>query len=302
VTAVFSAEWNMHFSPRNVRSRRRRFPNSGETISGFTAIFCDDWKDDMSEEEIIDDYVWPSKREREEDVEFFAQHWDSSQPSYKRQRLESPIESVPFLAESPEPQLSPSGNSPPESLSITAPSPESQISLYVTSPKPQIYQFDEFESEKWPSPPGDLECNVDARLMDSSEEKLLTPDIILSEDLIRDVTTLRRPLDLGIAALGPDLYPALISDEPENSSGAVTNLNLKTEASNGVLHSCEEVSGEQWSQIDDSEVEPEGFEFWDDFMKCCMGVLGEHKVKECQIMDAPQEPRFELCFEEMIDC
>ncbi|KAH8780504.1 hypothetical protein F5882DRAFT_379700 [Hyaloscypha sp. PMI_1271] len=218
VTAVFSDEWNRHFNPRNVRSRRRRFLNSGETISGFTAIFCDDWKDDMGEEEVIDDYVWPSKREREEDVEFFARHWDSSQHSYKRQRLESPIESVSFLAESPEPQLSPSGNSPPESLSFTAISPGSQTSLYATSPKPQIYQFDEFESGNWPSPPGDLEYNVDSRLMDSSEEKLLTPDIILSEDLIRDVTTLGQPLDLGIAALDPDLYPALISDEAENSS------------------------------------------------------------------------------------
>jgi hypothetical protein len=302
VTAVFSDEWNRHFSPRNVRSRRRRFLNSGETISGFTAIFCDDWKDDMGEEEVIDDYIWSSKREREENVEFFAQHWDSSQPGYKRQRLESPTESVSFLAESPEPQLSPSANSSPESLSFTALSPESQISLYATSPKPQIYQFDEFESEKWPSPPGDLDYNVDSRLMDSGEEKLLTPDIILSEDLIRDVTTLGQPLDLGITALNPDLHLALISDGAENSSTAVTNLNFKTKTSNGILHSCEEVSGEQLSQMDDSEVEPEGFEFWDDFMKCCMGVLGDHKVKECQITDAPQEPRFELCFEEMIDC
>jgi hypothetical protein len=301
VTAVFSDEWNRHFSPRNVRSRRRRFLNSGETISGFTAIFCDDWKDDMGEEEVIDDYVWPSKREREEDVEFFAQHWDSSQLSYKRQRLESPVESLSFLAESPEPQLSPSGNSPPESLSFTALSPESQISLYVTSPKPQIYQFDEFESEKWPWPPGDLDYNVDSRLMDSGEEKLLTPDIILSEDLIRDVTTLGKPLDLGITALDPDLHLALISDKAKNSSTAVMNLNFKAKTSNGILHSCEEVTGEQWSQIDDSEVELEGFEFWDDFMKCCMGVLGDHKGKECQIMDA-QEPKFELCFEEMIDC
>jgi hypothetical protein len=206
------------------------------------------------------------------------------------------------LAESPEPQLSPSGDSPPESLSFTALSPESQISLYATSPKPQIYQFDEFESEKWQSPPGDLDYNVDSRLMDSGEEKLLTPEIILSEDLIRDVTTLGQPLDLGITALNPDLHLALISDGAENSSTAVTNLNFKTKTSNGILHSCEEVSGEQLSQMDDSEVEPEGFEFWDDFMKCCMGVLGDHKVKECQIMDAPQEPRFELCFEEMIDC
>ncbi|KAK4985891.1 hypothetical protein LTR50_005680 [Elasticomyces elasticus] len=259
----------------------------------------------MDEKEDIDDYMWPLKREREEDVDFFAQHWDSSQPLYKRQCLESPVESLPFSAESPESQLSSSANSAPESLSFTATSPESQLSLYVTSPEPQIYQFEEFESGKWPSSLGGLECNVNSRLADSDEEKLLTPGFVLSEDLLPNVPMLVQPEDFDIAALDKvdlDLYLALISDEAENSSTPVTNLDFKTKMSNGMLHSCEEASGEQWSQNDGCEVEPEGFEFWDEFMRCCIGVHSDHDVKECQRLDASKEPRFELCFDEMIDC
>jgi hypothetical protein len=297
VTAIFSDEWNWNFSPRNMRSRRRRFLNSGETISGFTAIFCDDWKDDIDEEEDMDEYIWPSKRAREEDVDFFAPHWDASQPDYKRQRLEYEVECLSFLPESPESQLSPPANSPPESLSFTATSPESQTSLHFTSPEPQVYQFDEFDSEKWPTPPGALEWNVNSRLEDSNEEELLTPGFLLSEDLLSHVPTLLQPPSLDIAALdkvGRDIYLTLISDEGENSATATTNLNSKTRTSIGDLYSGEEVSGEQWSQKDGCHAEPEGFEFWDDFLKCCMSDHGDHKVKKCQRLDASKEPRFEL--------
>ncbi|KAH8656293.1 hypothetical protein BGZ61DRAFT_372722 [Ilyonectria robusta] len=44
-TAEFSDDWDWPFNPKNSRSRRRRFAHSGERITGFTAVFCDDWKD-----------------------------------------------------------------------------------------------------------------------------------------------------------------------------------------------------------------------------------------------------------------
>jgi hypothetical protein len=306
VRVVFSDEWNWSFSPRNLRSRRRRFLNSGERISGFTAIFCDDWKDDIDEDQDIDDYILRSKREREDDMDFFTENWDLSQPRSKRQRLESRVESLSILAESSESQLSSPTNFPPESLSFTATTPESELSLYIGSPEPKLYHFDEFESKKSPSSLGYLEHNVNSRLVDSEEEKLMIPGVVLSEDLPPNVPKLVQHLDLDIAALDKvdrDLYLALMSDESENYSTGVMNPNLKTKKSNDMMCSCEEAAAsEQWSQNDGCELEPGGFEFWDDFMQCCMGVHSDHDVEECFRSNAPNEPRFELCFEEMIDC
>jgi hypothetical protein len=121
VTAVFSDEWNWSFSPSNVRSRRRRFINSGETISGFTAVFSDDWKDSISEEE-IDDYIWSSKCARDEKAGFLAQYCDSSKslPRDKRQHLESPVGSPLCPAVTPESPPFPSTTSSPEVFSFTA--------------------------------------------------------------------------------------------------------------------------------------------------------------------------------------
>lgn len=239
VTAVFSHEWNWSFSPRNVRSRRRRFLDSGETISGFTAIFCDDWKDAIDEEEDIDNHTWPSRCEREGKVDFFVEHWDSSQPRYRKRGLESPVESLLFSAESPESQLSPSANSAPESLSFTATSPESQLSLYAVSPQPQIYQFDEFESEK--------HLHLDTAVADQMDR---------------------------------DLHLASTSDEAENLSTAAMNLNVETKTSSYIFPSCEEASSKQRSRSDGCEVGLGGFEVWDEFMKCWMGIHGEQDVKE----------------------
>jgi hypothetical protein len=258
--AVFSDEWNWSFSPKNLRSRRQRFLNSGETISGFTAIFCDDWKDIVDDKEEIDDYIWPSKRGRDEDVDFFVQHWDSSLPQSKRQRLESPAWSLLSPAVSPESPLSPSANSSPESLSFR-----------TTSPEHQFCEFDKFESEKGSSL-GDSEWIVTPRSMDGNEQKLLTPGYALSEDLLPRVPT---PVDLEIPMIDKvdrDLYLALISDEAESSSAAVTNLDFKTKTSNSILDSCEEASVEQWPYNDGCEVEPGGFEFWNDFIIRYMGV------------------------------
>ncbi len=116
VMAVFSDQCNWSFSPSNVPSRRRRFINSGETISGFTAVFSDDCKDSTSEQEEIDDYIWSSKSARDEEVGFLAQYYDSSKslPPDKRQHLESPVGSPLCPAVAPESPPFPSTTSSPE--------------------------------------------------------------------------------------------------------------------------------------------------------------------------------------------
>ncbi|KAI1371672.1 hypothetical protein F4677DRAFT_450156 [Hypoxylon crocopeplum] len=50
--AVFSDDWNWPFNTKSRRSRRRRFAHSGERITGFTAVFCDDWKDSKGEDDV----------------------------------------------------------------------------------------------------------------------------------------------------------------------------------------------------------------------------------------------------------
>lgn len=46
---VFSEDWNSHFHPKSWRSRRQRFPQSGARRSGFSAVFCHDWRDEVAE-------------------------------------------------------------------------------------------------------------------------------------------------------------------------------------------------------------------------------------------------------------
>ncbi|KFY22584.1 hypothetical protein V491_02756 [Pseudogymnoascus sp. VKM F-3775] len=48
---VFTNEWKRPFDRRNHRSRQPRFLESREKVSGFTAVFCHDWRDDDSEED-----------------------------------------------------------------------------------------------------------------------------------------------------------------------------------------------------------------------------------------------------------
>jgi hypothetical protein len=268
--AVFSDQWNCSFNPSNVRSRRRRFINSGETISGFTAVFCDDWRDNIDEEEAIDDYIWSSKRGRGEDVGFLAQYRDSSQslPRDKRQHLESAVESPVFSAVTPESTPFPSTTSSPEAFSFTA-----------TPPRPESCHFARFGSETSPSP-GDSEGNATPRSVDDNEENLLMPNFAFLEDPLSNLPT---SLNLDITAVEKfDRDPGLtlVSEENENSLAAGTNLNFETKTPDGTLDSCEEVLGEQGPQNNDCEAETSGFEFWNDFMKCCMGVDGDNGVEE----------------------
>lgn len=51
VMPVFTDEWKRPFDRKNNRSRRPRVLDSREKVSGFTAVFCHDWKDDDSEED-----------------------------------------------------------------------------------------------------------------------------------------------------------------------------------------------------------------------------------------------------------
>lgn len=51
-TAVFSEDWNWSFNPRNLRSRRHAFHQSGEMIYGFAAVFCEDWRDEWICDEV----------------------------------------------------------------------------------------------------------------------------------------------------------------------------------------------------------------------------------------------------------
>jgi hypothetical protein len=271
VMAIFSDQWNWSFSPNNIRSRRRRFINSGETISGFTAVFCDDWKDSTNEEEEIDDYIWSPKRGRDGDVGILAQHRDSSKspPRDKRQHLESPVGSPIFSAITPESPPFPSTTPFPEAYSFTA-----------TSFEPQSCQFDQFGvSEKSPSP-GHSEWNVTPNSVDDNEEVFLMPDFALSENPFPNLTTSLKPDITAVQEMDRDTGLTLVSEEAENCLAARTNLNFGAKTSNGILDSCEEVLCEQWSNNDDCEVETSGFEFWNDFMKCFMGVDGNDEIEK----------------------
>jgi len=268
VIAVFSDEWNWPFNPRNLRSKRQRFLNSGETISEFTAIFCDDWKDIVEDQEEIDDYVLPSKLGNDENEDSFAQYWDSSQARNKRQKLEYQSGSLSTLTASSKSPPSPSVNSTTESLPPSATSSESQI-----------YRLDELESEDW-SPLGNSEWNLTPRLIDDIEQNILAPGCALSEDLLPYVN----PVDLEPTEMNKmdgDLCLALISDQEKNSSTTVTKLDFITKNSNHVLDSWKESPAKQRPDDDGYEVEPEGFEFWNDFMKCFMGTHGDNKGNEC---------------------
>ncbi|KFY79518.1 hypothetical protein V499_01493 [Pseudogymnoascus sp. VKM F-103] len=63
VVAIFTDEWNRSFNRKNDRKRRRRFLESDEKVSGFTAVFCQDWKDGDSDEDFepsdTDDFPKP---------------------------------------------------------------------------------------------------------------------------------------------------------------------------------------------------------------------------------------------------
>jgi hypothetical protein len=270
VMAVFSDQWNWSFSPNNVRSRRRRFINSGETISGFTAVFCDDWKDSTNEEEEIDDYIWPPKRGRDEHVGSLAQYRDSSKspPRDKIQHLESPAGPPIFSVATPESPPFPSTTSSPEAFSFTATSLESQSR-----------RFDQFGSEKSPSP-RHSGWNVTLNSVDDNEEVLLMPDFALSGDPFPNLRTSPKLVFTAVQEMDQDPGLTLVSEEAGNCLAARTNLNFGTKTSNGILDSCEGVLCEQLSHNDDCEVETSGFEFWNDFMKGCMGVDRDDEVEE----------------------
>lgn len=120
VMAVFSDQWNWSFNPSNVRLMRRRLINSGETISGFTAVFCDDWKDSLNEEEEIDNYIWSPKCGRGEDVGFLAQYCDLSKslPRHKGQHLDTSVGSLLSFVVTPESPSFPSTSSSLEAFHL----------------------------------------------------------------------------------------------------------------------------------------------------------------------------------------
>lgn len=236
--------------------------------------------EDEDEDEDIDEPGSPSKRAIRNNVNGFARPWSSSPSRCKRPRRESPAGSLSAI--SLESQLSWSTPSPPRSLLFTATPPESSLSLCITSPEPEDYRGDEFESQEWPSP-GDSDSNVTSFLLDS-DEHFSTLGIKSPRGPFLEVSTLGQPKDLGIALLEEEdrnLYLALMSDEAEDSSKPVTTtLNFETRKIHGIFHSSKAFSSQQQTQDNSCEVEPEGFEFWDDFIKRCMGVHSCHDVEE----------------------
>ncbi|KAH6683416.1 hypothetical protein B0J14DRAFT_694802 [Halenospora varia] len=302
VTAVFSDEWNRSFRSENKRQTLRTDSGSEEEISRFTAIFCDNWKDEKEEEEDVNvpDFARLSKDEKESIVDGFAQPLGGSQDSSDRKCQErqypstdakslvatlselspfvspsSPDVSLSVLATFPESQMSSSTISPSNDLGILAQSQESPLSFGLMSPESQLNRFGELMWEVPLSPTRDLCSSVPPSLVSCDENDLFTPGSVVSHDMFLDVPGSVQPLDLNLTEfdkLGNNLCMASLPETGENSLLAITNMTLTATPPLSIAHSHGTLPRRQCFQEDGCTMESGGFEVWDEFMKCYLGI------------------------------
>ncbi|OBT82305.1 hypothetical protein VE02_08127 [Pseudogymnoascus sp. 03VT05] len=157
VKAVFSDNWKWSFNSKDRRSRRRRFVDSGEIISGFTAVFSEDWKDEESDKAhprvrplSCNTCKWDKGPEKKRDADAFLTDSPSTWPPFKRQREEDC------------------------NLSRT------ETIFSTTSPNLQQYEFGESQSNNWPPSPTSANTVTPSSMTPNNEETSL-PELISSE-------------------------------------------------------------------------------------------------------------------------
>lgn len=251
VTAVFSDNWKWQFNSKDRRSRRRRFADSGEIISGFAAVFSEDWKDDESDKAhsrvsplSCDTCQWDKDCEKNIDAYVFSTNSTSSTPPpFKRQ--------------------------PEETCSLS----RMETIFSPTSRNLQQYQFGDSQSPNWPPSPMSTNTFTPSFITLIDEETSI-PELISSECL-----TPSQPSSVYSIAIDT---PSPAADEFEHLPWILAAE--ATDAHDGAMFPSKPLPGHHRSLLEDKRMAADlGFNYWEEFIDySIMAVDGSNKLDAFQ--------------------
>lgn len=268
--AVFSDDWDWPFNPKKNRSRRRRFANRGERISGFTAVFCDDWKDEEVEDEAPlcalelagsqspRSGQWYGGYENEGDgngfkdfdnfAELFSElplsKWQCTEQS-SLPRAEATLPTTPNVC-----QLCQSRETKPEAWW-----PPSAMTLPSLGPSPTA------SADNWASSQG------------SATQCYSTPE----------TPTLSYSMPIDVASLtNTESYHFQASEEDESPLLSSVLADSTTKGRDNITPSTQDTPEHQWFLADGWAMEATGFDYWDYFLDCTIGAGDCHEIQGCE--------------------
>lgn len=271
-TAIFTDDWNRSFKSKNHRPRRRRFARSGETISYFAPVFCEDWKDDEDEVEApapTYEYVPPQKCrpfirdigcKRKSGADVFAGSLTSICRPYKGQYEEH------------------------------------YNSWTATSPTPQQNQFE----ESAPSSRATLECLTPPFITLVSNEGTFVEGRARPEHPSQSLPSLVHPGFIDIATeMERCPYPISVADESGDPFPALTDPFIKAE--DIVVPLRDNIPDQHWFPEDDRGTGDGGFDHWGRFIEWSIRARGRREREDFQDLDNSPEMSVEHDFEEFIE-
>ncbi|KFY89895.1 hypothetical protein V498_06284 [Pseudogymnoascus sp. VKM F-4517 (FW-2822)] len=260
-TAIFTNDWNRSFNSKNHRPRRRRFARSGETISCFAPVFCEDWKDGENEVEqstpTYDEYVFPQKCrrfirdigcKRKCGADDFAGSLTSIWSPYKGQYEQH------------------------------------YNSWTATSSTPQQNQF----GAPAPSSRATPECLTPPFIIPVSDDETFVEGCARPGHPSQSLPSLKSPDFIDIATkMERCPYPISVADESGDPLSALKGPFIKVE--DIVVPLRDDILDQHWFSEDDRGTGDGGFDHWDRFIEWSIRDRGHREHEDCQDLDTSPE-------------